>query len=609
MARRNTNRKPTRSLFAAAVQQHSSGDQVANEPQAVDLSDVDVSTDIPTMTEQEYQAAKRGQTVDLTDVDTSDNTTGLSSRRGRVGSKSREQLTAEMRADELDAQLYIRADNKAKKIRSRPEFQPGNGFFTPSADPSQEGQALRKLNAGDPKVSLNPITATHGYAHVQKIHKELNDFVNNLPTLLKSKADAHDSAADEIEKLYPNHPEVEAHRLEAANIRGFIGDGPDVRNNLREVRDTDAFGSISSDSSRTLNRTLTPIKNKLVDAGAQVAVIPTTQKEAAAGLGTAGKLNENTKRSHSAIKKAHSTLSSLHEQINKMVRPFGVGTPTGAAYMKLQGTRLENLQDNPKAPDVSGYQDVRDDLAPGTEGRLSKPGHIWGDDITVAGQKTGEREQIPISKESVAMLKTRKGGRAQLHATRMSSIIKSGKSPEEKSAETVEKGETNLFNYSPEAEEARLVKARAAGRTIMSDGEEIEIAAPGAPRTQKREGNTVKSVAVDPKKVTVLGTNRGAVQQVAAGRSAVSETEGHINTAVRALIDGRPIPAETIAHIESLPNKNGEQEKVAQTIFDRHAAHQDAVEGAVKAVRETGKMTPEHRAIFKKRRHKSCRHC
>jgi hypothetical protein len=157
-----------------------------------------------------------------------------------------------------------------------------------------------------------------------------------------------------------------------------------------------------------------------------------------------------------------------------------------------------------------------------------------------------------------------------------------------------------LFTYSPEAQEAALVKARAAGRTIVVDGKETEFAPAGGPRTQRRQGNKVKSVAVDPRKVTTLGTHRGAVAQVAAGRAATSETEGHINIAVRSLIDGKPIPAETMDHIESLPNKNGEQEQIAQTIFERHAAHEAAVEGAIKDVRETGKISREHRDVFKR---------
>lgn len=595
---RKSDRRPTRSLFRSAVSQHTSGDQVSGEPQEVDLSDVNTGAAIPTMTQEEAKFASRGdQEVDLSDVDLSGAGT---SRKSRLGGKSREELAAEMRADELDTQLYIRADARANKIRSRAEFQPGAGFYTPSADPSKEGEALRRLRAGDTKLSLNPITATGGYAHVQRIHKELTDFVSKIPTLLKAKADAHEAAANELEKLYPEHPEVEAHRMEAANIRGILPGGPDVRNNLREVRDNDIAGGISQDSSRSLERLLMPIKNKLVDAQAQMAVIPTTEKEAAAGLGTKGKLNENTKRSHSAIKKAHATYASLHGLINKTFRPYGIGTTTGPAYMELQGQRINNLMDKPSRPDVSGYQDVRDDLEPGVEGRLSKPGHIWGDEISVAGRKTGDREQIPISPASIEMLKGRTGGRAKLHITRMRSIINSGKSPEEKTAETVEKGETSLFAYSPEAEEQRLVRAKAAGRIVSTSEGEVEIGAPGGPRTLKREGNKVKSVAVDPRKVTTLGTHKGAVTQVAAGRAAAGETEGHINIAVRSLIDGKPIPADTMAHIESLPNNNGEQEKIAETIFARHKAHQDAVTNAVQEVRDTGKISRPHRDVFKR---------
>jgi hypothetical protein len=268
--------------------------------------------------------------------------------------------------------------------------------------------------------------------------------------------------------------------------------------------------------------------------------------------------------------------------------------------MDLQGARLENLTDKPSKPDVSTYQDARDDFAPGAEGRMSKPGHIWGDEETIAGKRTGNREQIPISEESILMLKKRSGGRAKQHLTRMRSIINSGQSPEEKAAATQENKDTTLFSYSPEAEANRLVQARAAGRTIVKDGVETEFAPGGSPKTTKREGNKVKVVSVDPRKVTTVGTYKGAVDQVAAGRTATSETEGHINTAVRSLIDGNPIPAETMAHIESLPNKNGEQEKIAETIFSRHREHQTAVADAVKSVRETGKMTREHRDIFKR---------
>jgi len=587
---RKSDRKPTRSMFRSAVSQHTSGDQVSDKPQEIDLSDVDTGTDAaPTETEGPVE-----KTINLSNVDLTPKKTP------RLGGKSREQLAAELRRDELDAQLYIRADNRAKKIRSRKEFQPGAGFYTPSVDPSTHGDMLRALKEG--KGTLTPITATHGWNHIKTVNEDLSTFIDSIPKLLKAKADAHEKAANELEELYPDHPEVANHRAEAANIRGLLPGGPDVRNNLREVRDgsSDMAGGISQDSSRSLERLLIPIRNKLVEAQAKLAVIPTTEKEAAAGLGTKGKLNENSKRSHSAIRAAHSSFSSLHSLLNKTFRPYGIGTNLGPAYMELQGKRLDNLTDKPGKPDVSGYQDVREDLAPGAEGRLSKPGHIWGDDVTVAGRKTGEREQIPISKESIEMLRGRSGGRAKQHITRMTSIINSGKSPEEKSAAAAERYETNLFTYSPEAQEAALVKARAAGRTIVVDGKETEFAPAGGPRTQRRQGNKVKSVAVDPRKVTTLGTHRGAVAQVAAGRAATSETEGHINVAVRSLIDGKPIPAETMDHIESLPNKNGEQEQIAQTIFARHAAHEAAVAGAIKDVRETGKISREHRDVFKR---------
>jgi hypothetical protein len=593
---RKPDRRPTRSLFRSAVSQHTSGDQVSGDPQEVDLSDVDTGTTDSSLTEAQ-QLGQEEKTVDLSKVDL----TPTPRKPSRLGGKSREQLAAEMRAEELDTQLYLRADARAKKIRSRPEFQPGPGFYTPAADPSKHGDDLRALKAG--KGTLTRMTATAGFNHVTSTLKEINDFVTNIPKLLKAKADAHEKAANELEKLYPDHPDVAHHRSEAANIRGLLPGGPDVRNNLREVRDnpdSDISGGISQDSSRSLERLLMPIKNKLVEAGAHVAVIPTTEKEAAAGLGTLGKLNENSKRSHSSIKKAHATLASLHQMIRKSFGTYGIGPTTSSAYMELQGQRVINLQDKPGKPDVSGYQDVRDDLEPGVEGRLSKPGHIWGDHKTVAGRKTGEREQIPISEESIQMLKKRSGGQAKLHINRMRSIINSGKSPEEKSAATVEKGETSLFAYSKDAEEASLVRARAAGRTVISDGEEVEFAPAGGPRTQRREGNKVKSVAVDPRKVTTVGTHKGAVQQVAAARSAVTETEGHINVAVRALIDGKPIPAETMAHIERLPNKNGEQEQIADTIFARHQAHQDAVAGAIKDVQATGKISREHRDVFKR---------
>lgn len=596
---RKPDRRPTRSLFRSAVSQHTSGDQVSGDPQEIDLSDVDTGTSETTLTEAQQLGQESGP-VDLSKVDLTPKKTP------RLGGKSREQLAAEMRRDELDTQLYLRADSRAKKIRSRAEFQPGPGFYTPAADPSKHGDDLRALKEG--KGTLNRMTATAGFNHVTSTLKEITDFVNNIPSILKAKADAHEKAANELEKLYPDHPDVAYHRSEAANIRGLLPGGPDVRNNLREVRDnpgSDIAGGISQDSSRSLERLLMPIKNKLVEAGSHVAVIPTTEKEAAAGLGTRGKLNENSKRSHSAIKEAHGTLASLHKMIRESFGTYGIGPTTSSAYMDLQGQRVTNLQDKPGKPDVSKYQDVRDDLEPGAEGRLSRPGHIWGDHKTMAGRKTGEREQIPISEESLNMLKARSGGQAKLHITRMGSIINSGKSPEEKSAETVEKGETNLFNYSADAEEQRRIQARAAGRTIISDGEEVEFAAGGGPKTTKRDGNKTRVAAVDPRKVTVVGTNKGAVQQVAAGRAAVNETEGHIKTGVRALIDGKPIPAEVVAHIESLPNKNGEQEQVAQTIFDRHQAHQDAVEGAIKDLnikdgKATGKISREHREVFKR---------
>jgi hypothetical protein len=591
---RKSDRRPTRSLFRSAVSQHTSGDQVSGEPQEIDLSGVDLGTTESSLTEAQQLGQADGP-VDLSKVDLTP-----TPKKSRLGGKSREQLAAEMRRDELDTELYLRADSRAKKIRSRAEFQPGPGFYTPAADPSKHGDDLRALKAG--KGTLTRMTATAGFSHVTNTLKEINDFVNNIPNLLKAKADAHEKAANELEKLYPDHPEVAKHRSEAANIRGLLPGAPDVRNNLREARDngSDISDGITQDSSRTLERLLMPIKNKLVEAGSHVAVIPTTEKEAAAGLGTRGKLNENSKRSHSAIKKAHGTLASLHQMIRKSFETYGIGPTTSSAYMDLQGQRVTNLQDKPGKPDVSKYQDVRDDLEPGAEGRLSRPGHLWGDHKTVAGRKTGEREQIPISEESIKMLQERSGGQAKLHITRMRSIINSGKSPEEKSSETAEKGETNLFNYSPEAEADRLVKVRAAGRTIISDGKEVEFAPAGGPRTQRREGNKVKSVSVDPRKVTVVGTNKGAVQQVAASRAGVTETEGHIKTGVRALIDGKPIPTEVIAHIESLPNKNGEQEQVAQTIFDRHQAHQDAVAGAIKDVKATGKISREHREVFKR---------
>lgn len=593
---RKSDRRPTRSLFRSAVSQHTSGDQVSGEPQEVDLSEVDTGTTDTALTEAQ-QLGQAGGTVDLSSV----NLAPTPKKPSRLGGKSREQLAAELRAEELETQLYLRADSRAKKIRSREEFQPGPGFYTPAADPSKHGDDLRALKAG--KGTLTRMTATAGFNHVTNTLKELSDYVNNIPNILKAKADAHEKAANELEKLYPNHPDVAHHLSQAANIRGLLPGGPDVRNNLREVRDnpgSDISGGISQDSSRSLERLLMPIKNKLVEAGAHVAVIPTTEKEAAAGLGTRGKLNENSKRSHSSIKKAHGTLASLHKMIRESFGTYGIGPTTSSAYMELQGQRVTNLQDKPSKPDVSKYQDVRDDLDPGAEGRLSRPGHIWGDHVTVAGRKTGEREQIPISKASIDMLKARSGGQAKLHIARMSSIINSGKSPEEKSAATVEKADTNLFNYSPEAEEARRIQARAASRTIISDGEEIEFAPAGGPRTQRREGNKVKSVAVDPRKVTTVGTNKGAVQQVAAARAVVTATEGHIKTGVRALIDGKPIPAEVIAHIESLPKKNGEQEQAAQAIFDRHQAHQAAVEGAIKDVKATGKISREHREVFKR---------
>jgi hypothetical protein len=591
---------PRRSLFSEAVKKHSSGDQVPAS-QDIDLSDLDLTQN--TELTEAQQRAEEPKTVDLTDVDLTAAPYSSRAARGGQSRKSREELQAEVTASELDAQKYVRADRKAQSIRSRKAFQPGAGFYTTAtADPSVHGKMLQRVKAG--KAAIQPITAANGYEHVKNIHKELESFINNLPSLLRAKAAAHDSAADELAQSYADHPEVASHRYEASQIRDFLGEGPSVRDNLREIRDnrdSDRLGSISSGTPRTLERVLTPIKNRLVEAQAKVATIPITGKEEASGLGVKGQLSPNNKRTHLSIKKTHSYLVSLHKDINELVRPFGVGTETGPAYMDLQGTRLENITDKPSKPDVSTYQDARDDFAPGAEGRMSKPGHIWGDHETIAGKRTGNREQIPISKESIEMLKKRKGGLAKVHLARMRSIINTGLSPEQKAAAAQEDKDTTLYAYSPEAEEASKVKARAAGRRRTSkDGEEYEVALGATPKTTKRDGNKTITVSIDPRKVTTVGTHSGAVQQVAAGRASTSETEGHINTAVRALIDGRDIPAETMAHIESLPNKNKEQEKIATIIKTRHQEHQDAVAGAVADVTANKKISREHRAIFKR---------
>lgn len=592
---RKPNRKPTRDLFRGAVQQHTSGDQVSGEPQAIDLSGLDLGTTEQTSSEAQQQGQAE-QTVDLSKV----NLRGTP-KPSRLGGKSREELLADMRASELDEQLQIRADARAKKIRSRPEFQPGAGFYTSvTADPSEAGVMLAKLKAGG--GTLHPLSAKNGHKYLQDLHKELSDFVTNVPTILKAKADAHEAAANELEKLYPGHPEVSAHRNEAASIRGLLPGGPDVRNNLREARDSDPDTGISQDSSRSLERILRPIKNKLVEAQADIAVVPITAKEEAAGLGKKGTLSDkSSRRTHPAIKKAHATLKSVHKDVNDAFRNYGIGTPTGPAAIDLKTQRIDNLQDKKADTDVSQYRDIRDDLEEGADGRLSKPGHIWGDEVTVAGKRTGDREQIPISKESIDMLKARTGGNKQRHLTRMRSIINSGKSPEQKTQESNEARDVTLFAYSPEAEEASMVKARAAGRTIISsDGKETEFAPAGGPRQQRRDGNKLKSVSIDPKKINPAGTHRDTVRRVAATRAGVSETERHMGIAVRALIDGKDIPSETMDHFDSLPNKNGEADGIAEKIFARRDEHQAAVEGAIKSISETGKMSKEHREIFKR---------
>lgn len=577
-----SSRKPTRSLFAQAVKAHTSGDQV----QDVDLTDVD----LPQGTQQEQTLSP--QEVDLTDVDVSTPPPKKSRRATALSGETREEMVAKLRAEELQEKLYLKADSKAKEIRSRAEFQPGHGFYTLGSDPSEYGASLKLLREG--KGTLNPLSVKGGYNHVKKLHQELVSFVDNLPSLLRAKADSHDKAAAEIEKIYADHPEVENHRLEAANIRGFLGEGPDVRNNLREVRDSNSAASLIQDNSRSFERTLTPIKNDLVEAKAKVDVVPLTSKERERG--ETGTFSQNTKRTHGAIKKAQSALVSLHGKINRMVRPFGVGTPTGPAYLELRNQQIENLVDKPSRPDVSGYQDVRYEFEPGAEGRLSKPGHIWGDEITVGGRRTGEREQIPISEESVKMLRGRKGGKK--HATRMASILRTGKSPEEKSQETAENKETSLFAYSPEAEEQQLVRAKAAGRLIDTEEGQVVIPSGGAPRTQRRQGNKVKSVLVDPRKVTTVGTHRGAVQQVSSMRAAKSETQGHIDRATRALIDGTEVPAEAIRHFESLPGNEGNE--AAQQAFDRADAHASAVAAAIQSIKDTGRISKEHRDLFKR---------
>lgn len=580
---RKPSRRPTRSLFAEAVKAHSSGDQV----QDVDLNDVDTSA-----AESTPAAEPQAQDVDLNDL-----YVPSKPKKRKVGpltGETREEMAAKIRAQDLQEQLYLRAEGRAREIRGRAEFQPGNGFYTLGSDPSDFGKGLKALKEG--KGTLNPLTATNGYKHVKSLYGELSSFVDNLPTILKAKAAAHEAAADEIAKIYEDHPEVENHRLEAANIRGFLGEGLDVRNNLREARDSDSNPSIIQDNSRSYERTLMPIKNALVEAKAKVDVVPLTEKEVAAGQGRAGTLSQNTKRTHGAIKKAHSSLSSLHGMINKLVRPFGVGTPTGPAYLELRKQQIENLTDTPSRPDVSGYQDVRRELEPGAEGRLSKPGHIWGDEITVGGRRTGDREQIPISDESIEMLKGRKNGKK--HITRIRSIMKTGKSPEEKSDETAENRETSLFAYSKEAEEQQLVRAKAAGRLVDTDEGPVVIPSGGAPRTQKREGNKVKSVTVDPRRINTLGTHRAAVEQVGMMRAAKSETQGHIDAATRALIDGTPVPAESIAHFDSLPGNEGNE--AAQQAFDRAEAHSKAVSEAIESIKATGKISREHRDLFKR---------
>ncbi len=577
-----SSRKPTRSLFAQAVKAHTSGDQV----QDVDLTDVD----LPQSTQKEQTLSP--QEVDLTDVDVSAPSTKAPRRATPLSGETREEMAAKLRAEELQEQLYLRADAKAKQISSRPEFQPGHGFYTLGSDPSEHGASLKLLKEG--KGTLNPLSVKGGYGHVKTLHQELVSFVDNLPSLLRAKADAHDKAAAEIEKIYAEHPEVENHRLKAANIRGFLGEGPDVRNNLREVRDSNSTSSLIQDNSRSFERTLTPIKNDLVEAKSKIDVIPLTEKEREKG--ETGAFSQNTKRTHGAIKKAQSALVSLHGKINKLVRPFEVGTPTGPAYLELRNQQIDNLVDKPSRPDVSGYQDVRYEFEPGAEGRLSKPGHIWGDEITVGGRRTGDREQIPISEENVQMLRGRKGGKK--HATRMSSILRTGKSPEEKSQETAENKETSLFSYSPEAEEQQMVRLKAAGRLIDTEEGPVAIPSGGAPRTQRRQGNKVKSVLVDPKKVTTEGTHRGAVQQISSMRAAKSETQGHIDRATRALIDGTDVPSESISHFESLPGNEGNE--AAQQAFDRAEAHGRAVTEAIESVKSTGRISKEHRDLFKR---------
>jgi hypothetical protein len=266
--------------------------------------------------------------------------------------------------------------------------------------------------------------------------------------------------------------------------------------------------------------------------------------------------------------------------------------------MELQGQRLDSLQDKPKAVDYSNYQDVRHDLEPGVEGRLSKPGHIWGDAAVLGGRKTGEREQIKIGDEGIKDLKSRKGGQAKLHLSRMRTIMRTGRSPEEATAETDENRETSLFAYTPEAEENRLIQAKAAGRVINTSEGSTVIAGSGAPRTQKREGNTVKSVAIDPRRITTAGTFGANVAQIAAERGKVQAHEEHIKNAVRSLIDTGELADESAAYLRSLPAE--EAEKTAQTIMDRHKAHSDALASAVKSLSSTGKLTKTQRDVFKR---------
>jgi hypothetical protein len=472
---------------------------------------------------------------------------------------------------------------KATVIRSKAPFVKDVGGFSPAQDPSEWGEAYRKVQAGEAEVQ--PITANQAHDHSTKMLGTLKGFLDNLRPMLEAKAAAHEKAAQEIEDEDNTHPEVAAHRAEAANIRSFLStETADSRGNIRH--DLRALKTAGAPMEK--RREFFDLQNKAVDLDAKLRGM----KDASGNFKT-----DSPSKNHPALQGIHRQIATLNNSINSLVGPLGVGTPVSRARMELVGQATDQLQTPNKEGNPLSYRDPHPDLREDHPEYWSEPGTIWGDKKAKSAVARitdkplrGGRETIKISPENLQMLKGRKDKRLFNRMKTAMGIINNG-APEQR---------PNLATPSGINTVEDVVAPYRAAAQRRAKQEEL-FGKPGGqnPTRGKIDPKTKKVVSVQvaprsPKLSEVL-IPKQATQHVEEEVGGMYEREGHIKDAIDQLITsgGTKINPETFTGMTANLN-----EEDATAVTDRVMKHYDAHNGAVNAFRAGKKPSKQHSAIL-----------